>query len=1219
MSLTNVDSENRYRDYLSLAVLCANQIKDPLLSQETLSKVREAENSPELARGAVQVGVWWSGKSLDQKMEKPNHLTLINLKKTLYNDKKIALNGFNRISSLAFYTLVELNLYDCPIPDDVQIFLPNIKILTLSNCSLSIISKNILKLTTLTDLSLMEGSISTIPNEIDQLSNLTSLSLTGNQIEDVPNNISNLSNLQVIRLAKNKFRSIPLPIMHLTGLKTLLFSSNEISNLPQEIALLTNLDVLHINSNKIKSIQPLLMLNLTILKAGSNPIRWNIKLLNRMTQNYSQIIGIENEVFNLRENLGFQIPQFDFNDILKRMEVLVQRIEAENFKNSEELSGHCRLLIKNLSYFECYSSLLALRYEEIQELKSKKFEVVARYIFKNIKNPEDVLFFLQGIEYLFFLDSTIFRNIDALEVYSFLNPIFNGALSNTKIQIKLVAFGLTFLGGFERSHALLDPKNLRGEIHPLLNMKIMIEPYLFMSLVRIIESTSLSNNRSFDKTKKFIDQVIKRDPKRLEIFTIQYALKKFNIATGAKCIRQYTYKENWANAILCVEKQNFALNLRELSKQSLNIDCWYYEDCLDRFMSEYAKDPDSYKSNSIFNFLYRQCFLNTCFVANRLQSSFFLKFFCDSLKNPSHHKKCLEAIAVLLRANPKLSISNEWISEDFIKNEISTYVQQTPLEGEKLAWSGALMLLEIPLFGKEFLNSSVLPLVKNRNEITVQSFKSFWNSIYGIEDVIISPIINRLCLQFHQFYKSIIVENEKRLKEVFEKFKNTIKNELQEVESGRRVMLDLTDRIYNDRMYGLNRRSERINSIFTQMKIGEDNQFLVQSQAIIVNSFSPILLLKNELGNVFDERITYNTKALKKLNHLKSSEEVDEEMQEKDKYTQDLIERCGDLFKLFSGEIFKAEGNVINEIYQSATKFYNSNAELEYQKWSVEDAAKREDLMKIISSKSQLTSPQMQPDFIRDIAEGSFNSANLEFYDIKKNTAAANEKLKQQILDFSNQNFPVEKNINLQIEESRTVQALKLKNKKYKEEKKQLLIEVKQLKFEKSLLEKQVEDQPVPKVVQQPTVPIDIEDKFKQIATSIQEEIQLFQDYPSNFYLKSWHEDWRKGWEDLHKNLEKIRQMIKPSKRNWPRQELVDLLEYVGFHKPRGQAGTHQGLMQPFFKIPTSVSFNTQKEVSLKLMNRYFELIYQTLSSWRMEINNPNLSKLPIQKVDVSS
>uniref|UniRef100_A0A4W3JPE1 Leucine rich repeats and death domain containing 1 n=1 Tax=Callorhinchus milii TaxID=7868 RepID=A0A4W3JPE1_CALMI len=120
--------------------------------------------------------------------------------------------------------------------------LVKLRVLDLSNNSITAISDNIVNFVNLRQLSLHKNYLSHVPIIIDELANLNVLDLSSNQLSSVPATIVNLKNLQTLNLNSNQINIFPKPICHIPKIIKLEIADNNIHSLPMQISDLVSLN-----------------------------------------------------------------------------------------------------------------------------------------------------------------------------------------------------------------------------------------------------------------------------------------------------------------------------------------------------------------------------------------------------------------------------------------------------------------------------------------------------------------------------------------------------------------------------------------------------------------------------------------------------------------------------------------------------------------------------------------------------------------------------------------------------------------------------------------------------------------------------------------------------------------------------------------------------------------------------------------------------------------
>jgi len=148
----------------------------------------------------------------------------------------------------------------------VELFkLTHLQKLSVDNCKLKIIPKEISCLTNLKFLDLSTNKIKYITPEICNLRKLKKLFLSENEIETIPTGISNLINLKTINLSFNSIKNIN-NLCPLINLEYILMQENKIEYIPNEFSKLLNLKYFHCLTDYIKELPDDLLLRSKLRK-----------------------------------------------------------------------------------------------------------------------------------------------------------------------------------------------------------------------------------------------------------------------------------------------------------------------------------------------------------------------------------------------------------------------------------------------------------------------------------------------------------------------------------------------------------------------------------------------------------------------------------------------------------------------------------------------------------------------------------------------------------------------------------------------------------------------------------------------------------------------------------------------------------------------------------------------------------------------------------------
>ena len=104
--------------------------------------------------------------------------------------------------------------------------------LELCSCSFNAFPKNILSLSSLTQLSLRDNAMLLLPSDLNRLSNLQSLDISRNSLLSLSPSLKCLHNLRTLDISHNQIESIAYGLEILDFLETLRCTSNRIFTLP---------------------------------------------------------------------------------------------------------------------------------------------------------------------------------------------------------------------------------------------------------------------------------------------------------------------------------------------------------------------------------------------------------------------------------------------------------------------------------------------------------------------------------------------------------------------------------------------------------------------------------------------------------------------------------------------------------------------------------------------------------------------------------------------------------------------------------------------------------------------------------------------------------------------------------------------------------------------------------------------------------------------------
>lgn len=165
-------------------------------------------------------------------------------------------------SEFSFPNLEILSLAKCALSDLKSTF--NLPVLTELNLSSNRLGSNSMKegsaidgkflvavSKTLKSLKLNENELTLIPKELTKLTCLTYLDLSNNHLATLHKDLSNLTSLKHLDISHNYFTKLPLEVWELPSLTDLNISHNKLTVLAPAIGKLTNLSKLDISANNL--------------------------------------------------------------------------------------------------------------------------------------------------------------------------------------------------------------------------------------------------------------------------------------------------------------------------------------------------------------------------------------------------------------------------------------------------------------------------------------------------------------------------------------------------------------------------------------------------------------------------------------------------------------------------------------------------------------------------------------------------------------------------------------------------------------------------------------------------------------------------------------------------------------------------------------------------------------------------------------------------------
>ncbi|EKX39054.1 hypothetical protein GUITHDRAFT_96825 [Guillardia theta CCMP2712] len=223
--------------------------------------------------------------------------------------------------------------------------------LDLSGFTISVLPKEVIELTSLTELTMRDNNLKVVVSEIEQLPQLELVDLSSNRIKMLPATLGKLSRLRRLDVRRNRLKHlpamIPREISFCTLLKDLQLDGNRIQELPIEITRLSSLARLKLNDNCVSVVPEWIgrMSSLRHLSLGNNRLQhvpYSISLLNLavLTLDGNPLDSIETGVLmggakGLLEHLRYN-HNYDIADRNLLPDVIEQRRQVEAYLTRTE-------------------------------------------------------------------------------------------------------------------------------------------------------------------------------------------------------------------------------------------------------------------------------------------------------------------------------------------------------------------------------------------------------------------------------------------------------------------------------------------------------------------------------------------------------------------------------------------------------------------------------------------------------------------------------------------------------------------------------------------------------------------------------------------------------------------------------------------------------------------------------------------------------------------
>lgn len=1013
-----------------------------------------------------------------------------------------------------------------------------------------------------------------IPSEVCKLSNLVLFIISGNKIKEVPPGIDNLTKLKTIDLSLNCIKSLPSSFVKLSNLKELSLSSQTagLKNIPNEIFELTNLEVLDVSGNRLQNIPNeicklvnlkklnisnnsllseisiLSFLKINELNVAKNNNRWDSDFLQRRRRDELTILGADVE---LSKNIfKVELSVFSFDQLL-------QLFNAPNSLDEHQT----KYLFEAITiYFQQKLTILSNYYEESQTLKSNhNFQLFIIQLLSS-ENPKIVNSLFTALFSLSYIDNDFLDFIPKQDLFLKFISIFNRfSFHKDIIDNVLTCFCCSF-----------DDKNkFSFTQHPLLlirkNNINKTSIYDIMSILNMTQ-TSPADLKKIKELIKNLIEFLKNNPtsQRLYFFKNLKEIERFNLKLPEDSREELTFTDK----LICKQTDLCKLDILELCEnvssatydEELHPIAW--KNFIESLLEMTHKNSISFFDiPPLFDFIYRRCYDNTRLLAElALTDSRILPFLFTHLNHPGYEKKSLEAIALLMHANPKLRIPKESINIVRNSKYINYVLSGEPKQGAKLAWSGALEIVNrLP----DFLLSIAL------KDIVLKDI--FLHSHQAKFEERRDQKFNRLKARLRKEISNELITNE----QTAETYKRSIianrENKISEIENECFKIRSIFSETSNIRLPFLPFSREKTTTIILNRSTGE---FFINERLRQINE-----ILKDFLDtDIANEKIKDYEIQYRKIKNLWKDQTIPE-------FENTVLENT-----ILVDTIIE---NLKQEYRSKSIELYNANYILPTQELNSE----------IISKINRCNSILTQ--FCADLqSEDCLLSPEQFQYCLKTGTSLDKrfaERSSSKYMKFQSilAEFTKEQ---LKLNESTQLQYFNQKNEELKRE-------IKELKNENSLLNSKLArmEKKFETIAISETRSSDDESNVRQTAQQIQEAIANLREFKIIPKKSNWTEEQTRGWESIIKNLDKIEELTEPHPkqlRNWKRKEAIDFLRLAGYEAKKNQLdGSHLEVRHPLFnKLNESTSINTKKETAIRLMKIYFENVLKILDLWYVEV-----------------
>lgn len=964
---------------------------------------------------------------------------------------------------------------------------------------------------------------------------------------ELPDEVLELSNLTSLTLHLNG-SSIPKEIFKMTHLESLDLSENKIHYLPNEILKLKNLKILDISKNHLLSeIAVLSHLNLKVLNVEYNNTRWDRDFLEFTRNSDINIIGIQKNLFHINYNYkkeNLNVPNFI---------TILNHLSTCQVNESE---AHT-IIITLFHYSQNRNTLHSNLYEDVQILKSKEnFQSIIKLCLSS-KNHLLVDTALKFIYSILHIDEYFLDFISPKKLFLLFSNIFNSFKNETNIiELGLYCFSRSFN---ERNYK----KDFSAHQHPLLCLdKEMISKTAIQSIMSIIKLHYKAHSK-LEPLKETLDNLFEVLEKASQV-NDRYRLLMLNILMhlggtpkGSEIIIKNTVQhlsltEKFFYKLWSEEKLDAKVLSNALSTLDAETDFRFSPMFWENFLSSLfeitsKKNILLTEIDSLFDFLSYQCYRQTRFLAELAYTdSRILSYFFTFAGKAGYEKKSLEAIALLMHANPHLPIPNRPNDTGYIRKLL-------PRQGEKLAWCGALMGI------KKIPN----------------------NALSDLNKVISEDLFLNMYLKGWQEKQKV-----RELKK-FEKEKNRFGKELDLIIRENKIiiensMLSLSDRREN-KIDEIENECLKIKSIFKEIPAIQ-LPFVPFSRESAKTIFIESAKEEFEVKKLIDINEIIKNKLLKidSIEQLNYKDFKQQTLQAVDLGKQ-IISELNAIALSDNAHLDDLTKNMKEEYRKIAIDLYNTRYLMSKQEINNQIVSKVNACISIL----QKFNIDVQNDhcfLTPESFESHLENGHSLLQEFANHSSIKYKKLQQILADFTKEE--------LRLAENSRIQHLMQTNQQLKNQNSLLASQI-HLSTKKSATSLNSHDSR-----------FEEERSDSQVAQLIQEAIANLECFEGTPPRKYWIPEQQTGWKSLMNHLNKIGLLTQANPkqfRNWSRQDAIDLLILAGFEKKRDH-GSHREMHHPLFKLRESASENTQKETGIHIMKTYFYDVLKVLELWHSEI-----------------